>query len=97
MNEAEILLSRLAIDQIAQLHPTTGRALLDALTTLAHFPESSPRVPQTDYEDYRLVIAKGYRAIYRYFPESHQVCIHLLCIAYTPTLTAFGIFAIPVV
>lgn len=79
MNEAEILLSRLAIDQIAQLHPTT------------------PRVPQTDYEDYRLVIAKGYRAIYRYFPESHQVCIHLLCIAYTPTLTAFGIFAIPVV
>ena len=81
MNEAEILLSRLAIDQIAQLHPTTGRALLDALTTLAHFPESSPRVPQTDYEGYRQVVAKGYRAIYRYFPERHQVCIY--CVLHT--------------
>jgi len=45
MNEADVLLSRLAIDQIAQLTPTIGRALLDALTTLARFPESAPRVP----------------------------------------------------
>ena len=81
MNEADILLSRLAIDQMAQLTPTIGRALLEALTTLARFPESFPRVPQTDYAGYRQVVAKGYGAVYRYFSESHHVRIY--CVLHT--------------
>lgn len=81
MNEADILLSRLAIDQIAQLTPAIGRALLNALTTLARFPESTPIVPQDGYGAYRQVIVKGYRAIYRYFSEYHQVRIY--CVLHT--------------
>jgi plasmid stabilization system protein ParE len=76
MNEADVLLSRLAIEQISVLTPAVGRTLTNALTPLVRFPESGSLIPMAGYEDYRQVIARGYRAIYRYFPEAHQVRIY---------------------
>lgn len=76
MNDADVLLSRLAIEQISVLTPTIGRILTNALTPLARFPESGSLIPVAGYEEYRQVIARGYRAIYRYFPEIHQVRIY---------------------
>lgn len=76
MNEANVLLSQLAIEQISALTPTIGRTLTNALTSLARFPESGSLIPRAGYEEYRQVIAREYRAIYRYFPETHQVCIY---------------------
>lgn len=71
MNEADVLLSRLAIEQISALTPAIGRILTNALTPLARFPESGSLIPKAGYEEYRQVMAREYRAIYRYLPETH--------------------------
>ncbi|MEW5987059.1 MAG: type II toxin-antitoxin system RelE/ParE family toxin [Chloroflexota bacterium] len=78
MTEAEIILSRLALDQLASLTPTIGRTLVKALQRLAAFPESAPPVSQPGYEDYRQLIIKDYRVVYRYLGGDEQVRIYCI-------------------
>ena len=78
MNETQILLSRLASEQLAHLPPSRGRAMVHALRRLAVFPESAARLSEEGYEAYRQLIAQGYRAIYRYFPDNDQVRVYCL-------------------
>lgn len=81
MPEVEVLLSRLAADQLANLSPNIGRSMASALLRLTRFPESAPVVPTAGYEDYRQVTVDRYRAIYRYFPASNEVRVY--CILHT--------------
>ena len=78
MNEAEVLLSRLAADQLGSLSPLNGRAMAQALMRLAIFPESAPPLLEEGFSLYRQVIANGYRAIYRYFPDANQVRVYCI-------------------
>jgi plasmid stabilization system protein ParE len=81
MSQTEVLLSRLASEQLADLSPTIGRAMVKALTRLTVFPESAPLIPLEEYETYRQVLVKGYRAIYHYIPDDDQVRVY--CIVHT--------------
>ena len=81
MSEIEVLLSRLAAEQLAGLPPTAGRMMAKSLTHLTMFPEAAPPVLLDGYENYRQVLVKGYRAIYRYFPDDDQVRVY--CILHT--------------
>ena len=81
MNETEVLLSRLAANQLGELPPASGRAMAQALRQLAVFPESAPPLREEGFSQYRQVIVKSYRALYRYFPNDNQVRIY--CILHT--------------
>ncbi len=81
VNETEVLLSRLASEQLGNLTPESGRAMAQSLARLAVFPESAPPMLASEFEQYRQVAVRGYRAIYRYFPDDSQVRIY--CILHT--------------
>jgi plasmid stabilization system protein ParE len=78
VNEVEVLLSRLAADQLGALSPSIGRAIAQALMRLAVFPESAPPLREEGFSLYRQVIVNGYRAIYRYFPDDYQVRVYCI-------------------
>ena len=63
----EILLSDLAANQLKEMPANAGRQLLDTLQRLRLFPESAPHLVIEGYEDYRQVVIRPYRAIYRSF------------------------------
>ncbi|MCK4451046.1 MAG: type II toxin-antitoxin system RelE/ParE family toxin, partial [Anaerolineae bacterium] len=73
MSDIAVLVSRLAGEQLADLSPRIGRAMAQALERLAVFPESAPLLLVEGYEDYRQLVVRGYRAIYRYFPDEDKV------------------------
>ncbi len=60
--------------------------MAQSLERLAVFPESAPPVlvegpvlsKVEGYEDYRQLVVRGYRAIFRYFPDEDKV--HVYCI-----------------
>ena len=81
MDEAEVLLSQLAADQLADLSPSLGRSMGRSLLLLGNFPESGSPVSQDGYELYRQLLVSQFRAIYRYFPEEHEVRVY--CILHT--------------
>lgn len=55
--------------------------MAQALMRLAVFPESAPPRLEAGFSQYRQVIVKGYRALYRYFPNDNQVRVY--CILHT--------------
>ena len=77
----EILLSDLAVDQLKEMSANAGRQMLDTLQRLRVFPESAPRLMLEGYEDYRQVVIRPYRAIYRYLPQKEEVRVY--CILHT--------------
>ena len=81
MKDTLVLVSRTAEQQIHELPESAGRAVLDALARLIAFPESAPQVDAQDYEAYRQIIIRRYRAIYRYYPERNEVRVY--CIIHT--------------
>ncbi len=81
MNNLKVLLSKLAVEQLANLPPPTGRAVITALTQLITFPESGSPLILMGYENYRQILVKNYRAIYRYLPLDNQVRVY--CILHT--------------
>ena len=84
MNEVEVLLSRLAADQLVALPPAIGRSMAQALARLAILPESAPTISEEGYRIYRQVIVNHYRAVYRYFPDKN--CVRVYCILHTRRL-----------
>lgn len=78
MSDTAILVSRLAGEQLSDLSPRIGRAMAQALERLAVFPESAPPILVERYEDYRQLIVRGYRAIYRYFPDEDEVRVYCI-------------------
>ena len=76
MDEIEVLVSRLALAQLAELSATVGRAIVQGIMRLADFPESAPHVRQRDYESYRQLIVRDYRVIYRYSEAEEQVRVY---------------------
>ncbi len=73
MSDTAVLVSRLAGEQLADLPPRLGRVMAQSLERLVVFPESAPPVLVEGYGDYRQLIVRGYRAIYRYLPDENQV------------------------
>jgi plasmid stabilization system protein ParE len=73
---SKMLLSDLAVDQLREITPATGRQLLNAIQRLRTFPESASRLLLPGYEAYRQIIIRPYRIIYRFFPEDDQVRIY---------------------
>lgn len=78
MNEIEVLVSHLALAQLAALPASTGRLIVQGIIRLASFPESAPLMQQRDYEQYRNLIIRDYRAIYRYFEDEQQVRVYCI-------------------
>lgn len=72
----QILLSDLAVDQLREIPPVTGRQLMQTIQRLRDFPESAPPLLLDGYESYRQMIVRPYRLVYRYFPEEEQVRIY---------------------
>jgi plasmid stabilization system protein ParE len=75
---SQILLSDLAVEQLKDLSPQAGQQLLSALERLRTFPESAPRLSLEGYEDYRQLIMRPYRAIYRYLPDNEEVRVYCI-------------------
>lgn len=78
MSDIAVLVSRLAGEQLTDLSPRIGRAMAQALERLTVFPESAPLLLVEGYEDCRQLVVRGYRAIYRYFPDEDQVRVYCI-------------------
>ena len=78
MSDTAVLVSRLAGEQLADLPPRLGRVMAQSLERLVVFPESAPPVLVDGYEDYRQLVVRGYRAIYRYFPDEDEVRVYCI-------------------
>jgi len=86
VSDIAVLVSRLAGEQLADLSPRIGRAMAQALERLAVFPESAPTVlvdgpvlsKVEGYEGYHKLVVRGYRAIYRYFPDENHVRVYCI-------------------
>jgi plasmid stabilization system protein ParE len=76
MPEAEVFLSRLASEQLANLSPSVGRTIAQALVRLTIFPEADSPLAADSYEEYRQVVVQHHRAIYRFFPERNEVRVY---------------------
>ncbi|HRQ38719.1 MAG TPA: type II toxin-antitoxin system RelE/ParE family toxin [Chloroflexota bacterium] len=63
-------MSDLAVEQLRAMPAAPGRKMLDALQQLRTFPYSAPPVTLENYESYRQLIVRPYRAIYRYLEET---------------------------
>lgn len=72
----QILLSDLAVDQLRDVAPATGRQLLQTVQRLRAFPESAPPVQLAGYEAYRQLVIRPYRVIYRYFADEQTVRVY---------------------
>ncbi|GIK57398.1 MAG: type II toxin-antitoxin system RelE/ParE family toxin [Chloroflexi bacterium] len=74
----QILLSDLAVEQLSEMPPKAGRKMLDAMRQLRTFPHSAPPVVLENYESYRQLIARPYRAIYRYLEETQEIRVYCI-------------------
>ena len=74
----QILLSDLAVEQLHDMPPPIGQAMLDALQRLRIFPQSAPTISLEGYELYRQLIVRSYRAIYHYTEEENEVRIYCI-------------------
>jgi plasmid stabilization system protein ParE len=72
----EILLSNLAVEQLREMPPPVGRAMIEALQRLRIFPESAPTITLEGYEPYRQLIVRSHRAIYRYLGDENVVRVY---------------------
>ena len=73
---SQILLSDLAVDQMREIAPGTGRQLLQAMQRLRTFFESAPYLLLPGYEAYRQLVVRPYRVVYRYFPDEELVRVY---------------------
>jgi len=86
VSDTAVLVSRLAGEQLADLPPRLGRVMAQSLERLVVFPESAPPVlvegpvlsEVEGYGDYRQLVVRGYRAIYRYFPDEDEVRVYCI-------------------
>ena len=78
MSKSDVLLSKVANQQLEKLPATVGKPLLASIARLISFPESGSRLRLEGYEPYRQIIVKNHRAIYKYLPDEHVVRVYFI-------------------